>query len=916
MERIRRYKYLIFISLALATAILSSTCDNPVNMLDEVQVEVMKANDRYLEVTGVLIPVDGSGLFNPTGTLEITFDREIDLASVGPLTIVVKSSNGDTIDYPLRGVSYVSSSHTIKLRVYPFLPINSEISLTVSGVKGTDGSVIHDIAARTFTTKNVLAGSVNSMVGHDAASLAGYTITNALDFQVQVTDYYRYFKYRISVDGGVTWAYDYGDMASFVDRFGLADGLLDVTNFPLSNLGIATEGQIDLVVQFGGNDTGTGSPVDGLTDVVAIYYDDTNPSAGIVSLNSASVYVNSSTVTSAYITAPADAHSGLGSMRFSNNGSTWSSWEAYGASKSWNLVTGAGGAATQGSRTVYAQVRDLAGNISTSASDAITYDIGGPSPGTWQVNANAAYTAASGVTFALTVAPSDSYSGVSSISYSNNGSTWSTWETYTGASKSWSLSTGSGGSTTQGSRTVYVRLIDGAGNVSTSASDAIVYDYSAPSAGAWVLNTSAPYTNVASNTLSVSTAPSDSYSGIAQMCFSNNGSTYTTYEAYATSKTWDITNATYGGSTAEGTKYTYVKVKDSAGNESTYTYDSIVYDYTVPTVGVWRINANATYVNNATVTVAYTTSPSDARSGIAKMRFSNDNATWSAWETYVSSKSWNITNASYGGTTTEGTKNSWVQVQDGAGNSSASTNDAIVYDITPPTGYFYIGGSGNPASITYPSLTMYLYMTDNLSGVAERRFYNGTTWLAYEPYTATKYWNLAPGNGSKTVYAYFKDGAGNITSPYITDTISLEATYGSLILVDIAGDRTDLSGDSNAYMSTSNINLSDGYIAAGQIYVYYTSSGRYGKLEIMSFNASELIGLVLRYNVITFRLTTYNADGTVYSSSASQKIWGTYHCDLDAVAQTSTGSDFWWRIDSATARYLVPENAARFYNWN
>jgi hypothetical protein len=54
------------------------------------------------------------------------------------------------------------------------------------------------------------------------------------------------------------------------------------------------------------------------------------------------------------------------SLRFSNNNSTWSAWEAYGALKQWILTSG------KGNKTVYVQFRDGAGNVSSTYSDTIT----------------------------------------------------------------------------------------------------------------------------------------------------------------------------------------------------------------------------------------------------------------------------------------------------------------------------------------------------------------------------------------------------------------------------------------------------------------------------------------------------------------------------------------------------------------
>ena len=50
----------------------------------------------------------------------------------------------------------------------------------------------------------------------------------------------------------------------------------------------------------------------------------------------------------------------------------------------------------------------------------------------------------------------------------------------------------------------------------------------------------------------------------AQMRFSNDGSTWTTAEAFALSKSWDITDSSYGGTSGDGSKSVYVEVSDVA----------------------------------------------------------------------------------------------------------------------------------------------------------------------------------------------------------------------------------------------------------------------------------------------------------------------------------------------------------------
>jgi hypothetical protein len=55
-------------------------------------------------------------------------------------------------------------------------------------------------------------------------------------------------------------------------------------------------------------------------------------------------------------------------MRFRNAGTTtWSPWQAYTTNKFWTLTAGTG------TKTVYVQYKDRAGNVSATASDSITY---------------------------------------------------------------------------------------------------------------------------------------------------------------------------------------------------------------------------------------------------------------------------------------------------------------------------------------------------------------------------------------------------------------------------------------------------------------------------------------------------------------------------------------------------------------
>jgi WD40 repeat protein len=65
-----------------------------------------------------------------------------------------------------------------------------------------------------------------------------------------------------------------------------------------------------------------------------------------------------------------DPLSRVAEMRFSNDGRTWSDWEGFQSTRSWDL-TRFGGSSSSGLKTVYAQVRDRAGNVSQTFSATI-----------------------------------------------------------------------------------------------------------------------------------------------------------------------------------------------------------------------------------------------------------------------------------------------------------------------------------------------------------------------------------------------------------------------------------------------------------------------------------------------------------------------------------------------------------------
>jgi parallel beta-helix repeat protein len=97
---------------------------------------------------------------------------------------------------------------------------------------------------------------------------------------------------------------------------------------------------------------------------------DKTPPTGSLTINDGAATTGSTQVT-LKIQAN-DPLSGVAEMRFSNDGRTWSDWESFQSTRSWDL-TRFGGSSSSGPKTVYAQVRDRAGNVSQTFSATIRF---------------------------------------------------------------------------------------------------------------------------------------------------------------------------------------------------------------------------------------------------------------------------------------------------------------------------------------------------------------------------------------------------------------------------------------------------------------------------------------------------------------------------------------------------------------
>jgi hypothetical protein len=191
-----------------------------------------------------------------------------------------------------------------------------------------------------------------------------------------------------------------------------------------------------------------------------IIEDTTPPVVDSFAINGGALASTSQTVT--LTVSASDSQTWVTLMSFSNDGVTWGAWQSYSPSSGWLLTSG------DGLKTVYARVKDLAGNVSAIAQSRIELNTSVGTDYGLTINNGALFTNDIAVTLTISARP-----GVSQMQISNDGSfAHAVWEPYT-VYRPWTI-------TRYGSyvipRVVYVRYKDLNGAVSATFQDDIILE--------------------------------------------------------------------------------------------------------------------------------------------------------------------------------------------------------------------------------------------------------------------------------------------------------------------------------------------------------------------------------------------------------------------------------------------------------
>ncbi|NBR25522.1 MAG: hypothetical protein EBU08_17445, partial [Micrococcales bacterium] len=195
-------------------------------------------------------------------------------------------------------------------------------------------------------------------------------------------------------------------------------------------------------------------------------YDITAPTSPSLIINSGASYTNTSVVALSlsatdspfemYVTNTAGCGSG-------------GAWESYSTSKTdWTLSQ------SNATATVYAKFRDAIGNEGSCVSDTIIHDNIAPTSPTISINSDAVTTSSTSVTIALSANKASQMYVTDTTGCASGG----TIEAYA-TTRAWTLSSG------DGTKTVYIKYLDEAGNTSSCISDSITLDTTPPNPSAF-----------------------------------------------------------------------------------------------------------------------------------------------------------------------------------------------------------------------------------------------------------------------------------------------------------------------------------------------------------------------------------------------------------------------------------------------
>jgi hypothetical protein len=608
-----------------------------------------------------------------------------------------------------------------------------------------------------------------------------------------------------------------------------------------------------------------------------------------------------------------------------DNGATYNLATVSGTT--WSYDNRANAALADNNYTLRARVVDSAGNVGATTNKALVIDTAPPlatetisftsiitDTGVSSsdfITSNATPTFNGGLGSALLAGESVQirFNGGSWLNASNSGLTWS----YVSALLA------------DGTYTVDARVVDVAGNVGQSASQAVIIDTSAPSATITIGSIStdtglstdfktSDTTLVFSGTLS---APLGAGEGV--LFSTDGGLTYA--NATVTGTTWSYNNT--ASPLAEGTYNLKVRVSDTAGNSVNTANQVLTIDTTAPTatiaIGSISTDSGVTgpssltdfITNDSTLTFAGTLG--SALTSDERVEISLDGGT--SWLTAtVVGTAWSYNNSA--NVMADGSYTVVARVIDTANNLGLSATQVVQIDTGAPTATAAISAISNDTGISLTdfitndqTLTISATLTGTLNAAEKVQISldNGSTWnnAALVSGSTYSFDNTATTlvAGSYNFRARVVDTAGNAGTVSAATTVIIDITPPAMTAVALTAITTDTAaglvvGTGSTTDSALNTDLITrdplltvsgtfaGTVAAGEFLQISSDAGVTWASVTTFSNATHTWSYtdpVLSTGAKTYQLRAIDTAGNVATGTASQLV------TVDTTAPLITG---------------------------
>ncbi len=288
-----------------------------------------------------------------------------------------------------------------------------------------------------------------------------------------------------------------------------------------------------------------------------IILDTTSPTGLAIEINAKAKFTNTNIVT--LNLKAKDNLAGINNMSLSRDGIEWLAWEPFTNERFFSLPP------MDGEKTVYLKVQDNAGNIAEPVFDTIILDTTPPTELMIQINENADFTNTMDVELELFA--TDSLSGISEMSFSNDGETWTDWEPFKNKRDFTLLSI-------DGEKTIYFRVKDLACNIEETA-DTIILDTTPPHSLSILINNGTSETNSAFVNLYLEAI--DDLSGVYQMSLSKDGLIWDSWRNFSEFIYYNLESG-------YGIINIYFRVRDRADNIAEPVAASVILNTSKPII--------------------------------------------------------------------------------------------------------------------------------------------------------------------------------------------------------------------------------------------------------------------------------------------------------------------------------------------